>query len=123
MTRVTQTMPAAETQSVACPKCGRANPATVYFCTTCHQILIHRCPKCWHEQRAGAVCEKCGTCFALYWEQAFERAVEEENRMWWAKLAAGAQAYLQILFVPVMSLGAILRTLVVRLFALRLSNR
>ena|ERR1700730_7670161 len=123
MIRVTQTMSAAETQSVACPKCGRAKPATVYFCTTCHQILIHRCPKCWHEQRTGALCEKCGTCFALYWEQAFERAVDEENRVWWAKLSADAQALAQVLFLPFMSLGAILRTLVTRLLALRRSNR
>ena len=112
-----------DAQTTTCPKCGHANPGTAYFCISCHQILIHRCPRCWHEQRAGAVCEKCGTCFAHYWEQAFERAVEEENRVWWAKLASGAQAFLQILFLPFMSLGAILRTLVVRLFALRLSNR
>jgi hypothetical protein len=71
MTKAIETGPPVNTQSVACPKCGRSNPGTAYFCTTCHQILIHRCPKCWHEQRAGAVCEKCGTCFALYWEQAF----------------------------------------------------
>jgi hypothetical protein len=109
--------------SATCPKCGRENPGSAYFCISCHQILIHRCPKCWHEQRTGAICEKCGTCFALYWEQAFERAVEEENRVWWAKLAAGAQAILQLLFLPFMSLGGILRTLIARLVALRLSNR
>jgi hypothetical protein len=109
--------------STTCPKCGRVNPDTAFFCTSCHQILIHRCPKCWHEQRTGAVCEKCGTCFALYWEQAFERAMEEENRVWWAKFAARAQAFLEVLFLPFMSLGAILRTLITRLFALRLSNR
>jgi hypothetical protein len=112
-----------DVRTTTCPKCGRANPGTVYFCIACHQILIHRCPKCWHEQRAGAVCEKCGTCFALYWEQAFERAVEEEDRVWWAREAAGAQAFLQILFLPFMSLATIVRTLVMRLLALRLSNR
>jgi hypothetical protein len=110
-------------QPVACPKCGHANPGTAYFCISCHQILIHRCPNCWHEQRAGVLCEKCGTCFALYWEEAFERAVEEENRVWWAKLAAGAEAFLQILQVPFIGLAGILRTLLTRLFALRFSNR
>jgi hypothetical protein len=123
MTKAIETGPPVNTQSVACPKCGRSNPATAYFCTTCHQILIHRCPKCWHEQRAGAVCEKCGTCFALYWEQAFERAVDEENRVWWAKLFAGVQAFAQVLFLPFMGLGGIVRTVVTRLLAMRVSNR
>lgn len=65
-----------------CPKCGRNNREGAYFCTSCHQILIDRCPNCWHEQESGGRCEKCGTNFALYWEQAFERAMERENRIW-----------------------------------------
>lgn len=110
-------------QPITCPKCGRTNPGTAYFCISCHQILIHRCPKCWHEQRTGAFCEKCRTCFALYWEQAFERAVDEQSRVWWVKFWSGVQVFVQILFLPFMSLGAILRTLVARLLTLRLSNR
>jgi hypothetical protein len=114
---------ATPSQAILCPKCGRGNPETAYFCISCHQILIHRCPKCWHEQRAGAVCEKCGTCFALYWEQAFERAVEEENRVWWAKFWGGVMAFLQILQVPFVGLVGILRMLAIRIFGQRLSNR
>ena len=109
--------------SIPCPKCAHANPVTADFCTACHQILIHRCPKCWHEQRTGAVCEKCGTCFALYWEQAFERAVEEENRESWAKFGAAVLVFLQLLFLPFMTLGGLLRALVARLIDQRLSNR
>jgi predicted RNA-binding Zn-ribbon protein involved in translation (DUF1610 family) len=108
---------------VVCPKCGQSNLETAHFCTVCHQVLIHRCPKCWHEQRAGSVCEKCGTCFALYWEMALERAMEEEDRVWWAKLGAALKAFVQILTIPFLSLGAILRMLVIRLLAIRSSGR
>lgn len=108
---------------VVCAKCGQTNSDTSYFCTNCHQVLIHRCPKCWHEQRTGSVCEKCGTCFALYWEMALERAMEEESRVWWAKLGAGLKVFAQILALPFMSLGAILRLLVIRLLAIRSSTR
>ena len=110
-------------QSVICPKCSQSNSTTAYFCVNCHQVLIHRCPKCWHEQRTGTACEKCGTIFALYWEMALEQAMEEENRLWWAKLSAGLKAFLQLLALPFMSLGAILRVLVIRLLAVRLSHR
>jgi len=108
---------------VACPRCGLSNSETTYFCTGCHQVLIHRCPKCWHEQRAGTLCEECGTCFALYWELALERAMEEESRVWWAKLGAGLKAFAQMLALPFMSLGAILRILLIRLLAIRSSSR
>lgn len=108
---------------VVCPKCGQSNLETAYFCTSCHQILIHRCPKCWHEQRTGPVCEKCGTCFALYWEMALEWAMEDEDRLWWARLGAGLKVFMQILALPFMSLGAILRVLVIRFLAIRSSSR
>ena len=110
-------------QSFVCPKCGLANPSTAYFCTACHQILIHRCPKCWHEQRTGTLCEKCGTCFALFWEQAFERSCNKENRLWWAKFAAATRAYFQVLFLPFLGLRGAIRALIARLISFRLSNR
>ena len=100
-----------------CPKCGRENSSTAHFCITCHQVLIHRCPKCWHEQRQGGNCEKCGTNFALYWELAFERAVEEENRLWWDKLWAGLQLFLQLVGVPFITLAGTIRSLAARLAA------
>ena len=102
---------------VRCPKCGHENPAEAHFCTTCHQVLIHRCPKCWHEQRSGGNCEKCGTNFALYRELAFERAMEEENRLWWDKLWAGLQVFAQFSSVPFLSLTGIARSLAARIAA------
>jgi hypothetical protein len=54
---------------------------------------------------------------------ALERTIEEENRVWWAKLGAGLNALAQILALPFMSLGAILRMLVIRLLAIRSSGR
>lgn len=48
--------------------------------------------------------------------------MEAGDRVWWSKVVAGAQTFLQILFVPFMRHGAILRTLIARLFASHLSN-
>jgi hypothetical protein len=50
-----------------CPKCSQPNLDTAQFCTRCHQTLLYRCPKCWHEQHASGKCEKCGEDLALYW--------------------------------------------------------
>lgn len=54
--------------SVNCPKCGHVNSSAAYFCTACHQMLIHRCPECWHEQRQAGVCEKCGLDMDAFWK-------------------------------------------------------
>jgi hypothetical protein len=86
-------------------------------------ILIHRCPKCWHEQRSGATCEKCGTNFAAYWELAFERSVEEADRLSWDRFKSAVGFYLQILFLPFTSPLGLLRSLVVRMISTRLSSR
>jgi hypothetical protein len=59
----------------------------------------------------------------VYWEMALERAIEEEDRVWWAKLGAGVASFAGILFVPFMSLGTIVRVLLLRLFAIRMSTR
>jgi hypothetical protein len=91
----------------ACPECGRNNLEGAYFCTSCHQILIHRCPNCSHEQVSGGRCEKSGINFALYWELVFERAVEKENRIWWD---AFKSALLNILFFVVWIVIADLRS-------------
>ena len=50
-----------------CAKCGHDNPGDTQFCTNCHQTLIYRCPKCWHEQRHGGACGKCGLDMTAYW--------------------------------------------------------
>lgn len=114
---------AEQTSAIACPKCGHANTNTAFFCTQCHYVLIHRCPNCWHEQREGLRCEKCGTNFALYGELQIEESMAEENRLWWAKFWAGVSVYVQVVLLPFMTVGTLLRSLVVRAISSRLSNR
>jgi len=108
----------AQTGTVICPKCGRGNLPQAYFCTTCHAILIRRCPNCWHEQREGTVCENCGTNFILASELALERAMKAQDRLTWDRFASGAWAFIQILFLPFVSLGGLIGSLVVRLIGL-----
>ena len=119
--------PAGEAQKIAplfaCPRCGRENPPSAYFCVDCHQILIHRCPKCWHEQRTGPLCENCGANMPLYWEVALEKSMEEENRLWWARLWAAATWFLQIVMLPFASVAGLARGLALRLIAARLRPR
>ena len=100
-----------------CPKCGRNNLEGAYFCTSCHQILIHRCPNCWHEQQSGGRCEKCGTDFALYWERAFERALEREDRIWWDGFKSAVLNIASFVLWPITTLGGLLRFLITRLLA------
>lgn len=107
----------------ACPRCGRENPPTAYFCLDCHQILIHRCPQCWHEQRSGPLCENCGTNMPLYWEVALEKTMEEENRLWWARLWAAATWLAQIVMLPFASVAGVARGLALRLLAARFRSR
>lgn len=119
-------MPGAATEEaikISCPNCGNENPDTAYFCITCHAILIHRCPHCWHEQRDGMVCEKCRTNFALYWQLQLQAAMEEENRLWWEKLGAGIGKFLQIVTLPLYGLAGAIRALVLRFIVPRLFNR
>jgi hypothetical protein len=113
----------AQTETVVCLKCGHENPSTAEFCTSCHAIMIHRCPRCWHEQPQGGVCEKCGTNFALYMEQDLERTMTEQDHVDWDKVLARADALAQILLLPFTSIGGALRILISRLISLRLSGR
>jgi Double zinc ribbon len=106
-----------------CPQCAAQNPESAHFCVRCHHMLLHQCPKCWHEQRTGTVCEECGTNFALYWELAFERSVERESRLPSYRSRAVANACFQLLCLPFVSLGGLLRSLIARLLSLRPSNR
>lgn len=116
--QITQERPAkVPPGTTPCPKCGRNNLEGTYFCTSCHQILTRRCPNCWHEQRSGGRCEKCGTDFALYWEQALERAVERENRIWWDTFKSVALNVASFIFWPITSLGGLLRFLITRILA------
>ena len=107
----------------ACPRCGRENPPEAYFCVACHQILIHRCPKCWHEQRTGPICENCGTNMPLYWEVALEKTMDEENRLWWARMWAAATWLAQIVMLPFGSAFGVARGLALRLLAARFRSR
>jgi membrane protease subunit (stomatin/prohibitin family) len=56
---------AAEAATVACPKCGTANPAGAKFCNNCGTKLtpdMIKCPNCGHENPAGSkFCSDCGT--------------------------------------------------------------
>jgi uncharacterized membrane protein YvbJ len=112
-----------QTETVLCPKCGSQNLPHAYFCTTCHAILIRRCPNCWHEQRQGDVCEECGTNFTLASELALERALEAQGRVTRDKSIGTASAFVQILILPFVSLGGLLRSLVVRLMGTYLFRR
>lgn len=100
-----------------CPKCGHSNPASAYFCIQCHALLIRRCPNCWHEQRDGLVCEKCGTCFALAAELALEKAENEEARVERDKFIAESLTFFQIVLLPFTSFAGIVRGLVLRVVA------
>jgi uncharacterized membrane protein YvbJ len=106
-----------------CPKCGHANPETADFCTNCHAILIRHCPNCWHQQRGGEVCEKCGTCFALSAELALERSLTEDARVQRDQFKARVAAVFQIALLPFTTLAGLLRALMMRLIASRLLNR
>lgn len=105
------------TGSVACPSCGHANPLTAYFCISCHAILIRRCPNCWHEQRQGLVCEKCGTNFALAAELALERSANEQARVDRDKFVARTLTMWQIALLPFSSVAGLVRALVMRIAA------
>lgn len=113
--------PVAET--FICAKCGYANPASADFCIQCHNTLVHRCPKCWHAQRHGGVCENCGTNMVLFAEAALERSMAEEDRLWWAKFWAGARTFVQILLAPFAGPVGLLRSLVIRLVSMSFSRR
>lgn len=102
---------------IDCPKCGHANATVAHFCTHCHAMLIRRCPNCWHEQRQGIVCEKCGTCFALAAELAFERSENEKSRVRRDRTIARAATLWEIALLPFTSLGSLLRAFAMRLFA------
>jgi hypothetical protein len=51
-----------------CPQCEHLNSPNDQFCTRCHYILIYRCPKCWHEQRHGHICDACHLDMDRYWQ-------------------------------------------------------
>ncbi len=59
-----QAASAAAPETVVCPKCNTANPATAKFCNNCGQQLSGKiaCPNCGHENVLGAkFCSNCGT--------------------------------------------------------------
>jgi hypothetical protein len=102
--------------TVPCPKCGHEDSLAIEFCTSCHAILRHRCAKCWHMQRGGDTCEKCGTNFAFYAELQLERLVAEQDRVARDKAVAGAGTYPQFLLLTSGNLGALQRALVAGLY-------
>lgn len=59
-----QAAPAAAAATVACPKCGTANPAGAKFCNNCGTKLTGTviCPNCGHQNAPGSkFCNNCGT--------------------------------------------------------------
>lgn len=107
---------------IQCSTCGHANTTAAYFCTNCHAILIHRCPNCWHEQREGFVCEKCGTNFALAIELAFERSEKESARVERDKAVARALTVRELLLLPFTGFAGLIRLVVIRLIGGLLSR-
>jgi uncharacterized membrane protein YvbJ len=83
-----------------CPNCGVDNPDTVQFCTRCHETLLWKCPKCWHQQRHGGTCERCGLNFAAYWQLALARETSQEQRVQLDRLKGRASMLTQILLAP-----------------------
>jgi uncharacterized membrane protein YvbJ len=108
---------------IECPKCGHPNSTLAQFCTNCHAILIHRCPNCWHEQREGIVCEKCGTNIPLAKEVAFERSMAESARVEHDKQLARALTIRELVLLPFAGLAGVLRLLVIKLVGMFLLNR
>ena len=56
--------PEAAATTIACSKCGTANPAGAKFCNNCGTELAGtvKCPNCGHENAVGATfCNNCGT--------------------------------------------------------------
>ncbi|HEY7825348.1 MAG TPA: zinc ribbon domain-containing protein [Candidatus Acidoferrales bacterium] len=107
----------------ACPRCGRENPPNAYFCVDCHQILIHRCPNCWHEQRTGPICENCGTNMPVYWQAALDKSMEDETRLGWARMWAAATWLAQIVMLPFGSAFGVARGMALRLLTARFRAR
>ena len=101
-----------------CPKCGQANPETAQFCTACHATLIYKCPDCWHEQRQGGTCEKCGLNFNLYWTSTLARASGERAREDVARIKSSAATFAQLLLLPFTGGRSLLRFLLARLVVL-----
>lgn len=106
-----------------CPKCGHPNSKLAYFCNNCHAVLIHRCPNCWHEQRVGIVCEKCGANMVLVSEAAYETSMAEDARIKRDKATARALTVWQIALLPFTSLAGLVWMLVAKLFGLLLFDR
>jgi hypothetical protein len=83
-----------------CPKCGVDSPDTVQFCTRCHETLLWKCPKCWHQQRHGGSCERCGLNFSVFWQATLERQREEDARVGLDRLKGRGSMLMQILMAP-----------------------
>ena len=101
-----------------CPTCGQANPETAQFCTACHAVLIYKCPSCWHEQRHGGTCEKCGLNFNLYWSLALNRAADERAREDVARFKSTVGTLAQLALLPFTGARSLLRFLLARLLLL-----
>lgn len=66
-----------------CSKCGQSNTDDAQFCTSCHNILLYKCPRCWNLQRHSGKCEKCGVDLTQAWNvqaaTAMASAIKEEQ--------------------------------------------
>jgi uncharacterized membrane protein YvbJ len=68
---------------ITCSKCGHENSDDAQFCTSCHNILLYKCPNCWNLQRHAGKCDKCGVDLAVAWNvqaaTAMAGAIKEEE--------------------------------------------
>jgi len=83
-----------------CPRCGRANPEGVQFCTLCHETLLFKCPICWHVQKHGGSCEKCGTNFTAYAGLCLAQISHEEQQAAIDRFKGEVSLLSQILLIP-----------------------
>ncbi len=101
-----------------CPRCGHGNPEAAQFCTECHAVLIYRCPGCWHEQRHGGTCDKCGLNFNLYWTASLARASDERAREDVDRLKSWAAMLAQLILLPFTGVRSVVRFVLTRLVLL-----
>ena len=105
---------------IECPKCGHPNSQQAHFCNHCHAILIHRCLNCWHEQREGIVCEKCGTNMVVASETAYLKSMAEDAQVEHDKKLARAWTIRELALLPFTGVAGLLRLLVMKLASLLL---
>jgi predicted amidophosphoribosyltransferase len=91
------------------------NPQGVRFCTLCHETLLFKCPVCWHVQKHGGSCEKCGANFAAYAGFCLAQTAREEQQAAIDRFKGEVSLLSQILLVPLVGGRWLLRLIFGRL--------